>query len=210
MTSHLLAKQSQDRCWCCKPQYPFWDQSSFNAYHWRIFSLVQLLEVGLPKCVAMKFSVIMREESFVHCCVGKLAVKVGVETLFAILKIAYRDFHASSPSQVLIGGIFVHWIRWSVIPWQNDRNALSEVSLMSYTFWKIVCCGFLPEACPTFSAALLMVFLYFQIKSSALLFPLKFAVFIIQHWLGCVLLYILFMLAGDHYTSSAINFLSNK
>jgi hypothetical protein len=56
----------------------------------------------------MKFSVSMREESFVHCRVGKLAVKVGVETLFAILKVAYKDFHASSPSQVLIRGFFLH------------------------------------------------------------------------------------------------------
>ena len=138
MTSHPLAKQSQDHCWCCKPQYPFWDQSSFNTYHWRIFSLVQLLEVGLPKCVAMKFSFITREGSFVHCCVDKLAVKVCVcvETSFANLKVEYKDFHASSPSQSWCEDFFVEY---------GDQLYLGKMTemllarcLLSYTFWKIV------------------------------------------------------------------------
>jgi hypothetical protein len=63
------------------------------------FSLVQFLEVGLPKCLAIKFSIITREESFVHCCVVKVAAKVSAATIPLKLKGAYKDFHAPSPSQ---------------------------------------------------------------------------------------------------------------
>jgi len=41
---------------------------------------------------------------------------VCVETSFANLKVAYKDFHASSPSQYRCEDFF-HWIWWSVIPW---------------------------------------------------------------------------------------------
>lgn len=43
--------------------------------------------MGLPKCVATKFAVITREESFVHCCVGKVAVKVSVAIRVVSLKV---------------------------------------------------------------------------------------------------------------------------
>jgi hypothetical protein len=47
--------------------------------------------MGLPKCVATKFSVIMREESFVHCCMGKVAVKVSVAIPDVNLKVLTKS-----------------------------------------------------------------------------------------------------------------------
>lgn len=46
--------------------------------------------MGLPKCVTTKFSVIMREESFVHYCVGNVAVKVSVAIPVVNVKVLAR------------------------------------------------------------------------------------------------------------------------